>query len=100
MINNSELKTLQKLAKINYSKAEEEVFITKLGSIIAMIDQLQDIDCNHIEPLYSVISQHQRMTNDQAVECEISEALFNNVPKQEAELAKEVKYFVVPKVVE
>ena len=99
MIKISEVKKLENLAKLNFSEQEVTDFTQKLNVILDMIYQLQKIDCNNIEPLRSVCEMTQRMNKDEAIEENISQQLFTNVPKQKSEFAKEVKCFIVPKVV-
>jgi aspartyl-tRNA(Asn)/glutamyl-tRNA(Gln) amidotransferase subunit C len=100
MISNKELKKLQKLAKVDFSDSELEDFSHKLASVVGMIDKLQEIDCEGVEPLRSVCDMHQRMREDKIETSDISEDLFKNIPDKGAEIAKEVKCFVVPKVIE
>ena len=100
MLNKDELKKLQRLVKIHYSPEEEKIFLDKLTGIMGVIDQLQDIECSDIEPLRSVSEATQRLVKDEVTETDISDQLFASVPKQGQELAREVKCFVVPKVVE
>ena len=100
MISNSELKKLQRLTKLNFSDNEIESFSQKLTSVVGMIDKLQKIDCNGIEPLRSVCDMYQRFREDKIEISDISEDIFKNVPEKGSEIAKEVKCFVVPKVIE
>ena len=63
-------------------------------------DKLKDIDCSEIEPLRSVCDDNQRMQADEVTISDQSEDLFRNVPEKGAQFAKEIKCFVVPKVIE
>lgn len=100
MITQQELTKLQKLAKIAFSKDELDGFAKKLNGVIEMIDSLKTIDCTNIEPLRSVSDNHQRMREDKVTTGSIAEQLFANVPAKNADFAKEVRCFIVPKVVE
>lgn len=100
MIKNEELKKLQKLAKINFTDEEMKSFSVKLGNVIEMIDELHKVDCSSVEPLRSVCDMDQRMRQDKIEVADLSDDLFKNIPKQGADFAKEVKCFVVPKVIE
>ena len=100
MISNEELKKLQRLAKLDFSDSELEDFSHKLASVVGMIDKLQEVDCKGVEPLRSVCDMHQRMREDKIETSDLSEDLFKNVPEKGSEIAKEVKCFVVPKVIE
>lgn len=100
MISDVEIAKLEKLVRIDYSGAEKDKFKRQFSGVLEMIDSLQKIDCADIEPLRSVCDAHQRLTED-VVKCkDVSNDLFQNVPDQGRDLAKEVKCFVVPKVKE
>jgi aspartyl-tRNA(Asn)/glutamyl-tRNA(Gln) amidotransferase subunit C len=100
MIEIEEVKKLQKLVKIRYTPQEEEEFLTKLKNIMGMIDQLKQIDSDGIEPLHSVCELYQRQRSDMVETGDLSSELMENVPVEGANLAKEVRCFIVPKVVE
>ena len=102
MINITEFKKLQKLAKLNFEENELDEFSKKMSNIVNMINTIQEIDCDNIEPLKSVCDIHQRMREDviELSESNLQESLFRNVPKKGSEIAKEVKCFIVPKVIE
>lgn len=100
MISDKELKKLQRLSKLDFSDNELKSFSHKLASVVGMIDKLQEIDCEGVEPLRSVCDVHQRMREDKIEISDISEDLFKNVPEKGSEIAREVKCFVVPKVIE
>lgn len=100
MITSAEIKKLQHLTKIRYLESEEQEFAKKFSSVIEMINKLHEIDCDDIEPLHSVIDTTQRLVKDKVTATDISDDLFSVVPQQGKDLAKEVKCFVVPKVVE
>ena len=100
MITEEELKKLQKLAKLSFSKDELDNFAKKLNSVMAMIDSLLEVNCENIEPLRSVSDMYQRTREDEVNVGNISNQLFANVPAKNAEFAKEVKCFIVPKMVE
>jgi aspartyl-tRNA(Asn)/glutamyl-tRNA(Gln) amidotransferase subunit C len=100
MIGTEELRKLQKLAKLDFSGSELEIFSRKLTNVVSMIDKLQEVNCEGVEPLRSVCDMHQRMREDKIEEPDLSEDLFKNIPEKGADIAKEVKCFVVPKVIE
>ena len=99
MITEIELKKLQKLAKLNFTVAESQAFSLKLTSVINMIDELKNVDCSEVEPLRSVCDMDQRMLEDKVTTADESANLFKNIPEKGAEFAKEIKCFVVPKVI-
>ena len=91
MITDSELKKLQRLAKINFEEGESKAFKDKLETVIDMIDQLHEIDCSDIEPLRSVCESTQRLRQDEVTEVDLSDDLFKNAPAKGADFAKEKK---------
>lgn len=100
MITTKEINKLTRLAKLNFSSEEISSFAHKLNSVIKMIDTLKEVDCTGAEPLRSVSDMQQRLREDKVASGDLSEELFQNVPESGGDLAKEVKCFVVPKVVE
>lgn len=100
MITDLEFKKLQKLSRISFANDELEGFASKLTSVVNMIDELKDVDCENVEPLRSVCDIDQRMRDDKITESDISEELFVNIPEKGSNFAKEIKCFVVPKVIE
>ena len=100
MISDIEQKKLQKLARLSFSDDEAKILSDKLGNILGMINQIHEVECENIEPLRSVSEINQRMRPDIVDVPDLSEDLFKNVPSSQANLAREIKCFVVPKVVE
>lgn len=100
MISIEDLKKIERLAKLRYDDNGRGELAGDLNNIIKMIDSLQDIDCSNVEPMRSVIDAHQRLAEDQSEIQEIEGDLFANIPNSGSEFAREVKCFVVPKVVE
>ena len=100
MISDIELKKLKRLSRLSFSGEEAKEFSTKLESVLSMINQIHEVECENIEPLRSVSEINQRMRPDIVDVPDLSEDLFKNVPSSQADLAREIKCFVVPKVVE
>jgi len=100
MISDIELKKLQKLARLSFSPEEEKAFSAKLESVLGMIDQIHEVDCRDVEPLRSVCEMNQRLSEDKVNTADLSTDLFKNVPGSSVDLAREIKCFIVPKVVE
>lgn len=100
MITKEEVQKIAKLARLKFEEDKVEEFSSKLSTIMDMIDILNEIDCKDIEPLTSVSNRNARMRLDEVTSSDLSSELFDNVQGQRAELAKEVKYFITPKVVE
>jgi aspartyl-tRNA(Asn)/glutamyl-tRNA(Gln) amidotransferase subunit C len=100
MITEKELEKLQKLAKLSFSHVELSDFSKKLNSVVMMINTLTEVNCQDVEPMRSVCDMYQRTRIDEVKVGNISEQLFVNLSQQNSDLAKEVKCFIVPKMVE
>ncbi len=100
MIINEEVKKISRLAKLKFSDSQISNLATQLTNIMDMIDDLNDVNCDSVEPLTSVCDMKLSMRKDEVSVEDISDELFSNVSGKSAELAKEIKCFIVPKVVE
>ena len=100
MITINELKKTAKLAKLNFSDSQMQEIEIKINSVMRMIDTLKEVDCEGVEPLRSVCEMDQRMREDDVIASDISDQLFSCVPEKGSDLAKQVKCYTVPKVVE
>lgn len=96
----SDVEKLSHLARLKFSDQELHHFKTELSTIMDMIDTVQDLDCDGVEPLTSVTDMSQRMRKDEEIMNVDTNELFSNAPGADAKLAKEIKCFIVPKVVE
>ncbi|MGV2433038.1 MAG UNVERIFIED_CONTAM: aspartyl/glutamyl-tRNA amidotransferase subunit C [Rickettsiaceae bacterium] len=65
-----------------------------------MIDKLKDVNTDNVEPLTSVVDAKLSMREDKVTDGGIVEELFSNAPGNNSSMAKEIKCFIVPKVVE
>ncbi len=100
MITKEDVKKVARLAKLNMSEAETELYTVQLGNIMEMIDDMLEVDCDGIEPLRSVCEIKAHLREDKITETDISDQLFVNAPGKDAAFAKEIKCFIVPKVIE
>ncbi|HJD62728.1 MAG TPA: Asp-tRNA(Asn)/Glu-tRNA(Gln) amidotransferase subunit GatC [Rickettsia endosymbiont of Degeeriella rufa] len=100
MITKEEVKKIAKLARLKFEEDKVEEFSSGLSSIMDMIDILNEIDCTDVKPLTSVCDMQARMRPDEVTSQDHSNELFDNVQGASKQLAKEVKYFITPKVVE
>ncbi len=100
MISKEEIEKIAKLARLNFSVAEADNFSRSLASTMEMIDELKEIDLSSVEPLISVCPIEARFRKDEVTKNDISGDLFENAPGNTRDLAKDIKCFIVPKVVE
>ncbi len=99
-ITSSDIMQVAHLSRLKLSDNEIETFKQELSNIMEMIDQVQDIDTGNIEPLTSVSNMNLRTRADVQIPNIEIEDLFSNVPGKDSALSKEIKCFIVPKVVE
>jgi len=100
MITTTEVTRIAKLAKLNFTESEIKTFSEQLTNIANLLDELKAVDCSNVEPLTSVCDHTQRLREDKITISNITDELFANVPGTTADFAKEIKCFIVPKVVE
>jgi aspartyl-tRNA(Asn)/glutamyl-tRNA(Gln) amidotransferase subunit C len=95
-----EVRRISKLSKLKFSEAELGNFTRQFQSILNMVESLKNLSCEGVEPLKSISSENFRTRVDEIIEGGIEQKLFTNAPGRQADLAKEVNCFIVPKVIE
>jgi aspartyl-tRNA(Asn)/glutamyl-tRNA(Gln) amidotransferase subunit C len=100
MITREEVEKIAHLAKLNFSDNKMGDLAKELTRIMDMIDSLNSVDCSDVKPLSSVCDMSQRFREDEVTSSDISDELFRNAPGKDGVLAKEIKCFIVPKMVE
>jgi aspartyl-tRNA(Asn)/glutamyl-tRNA(Gln) amidotransferase subunit C len=93
-LNQADLKKIAHLARINVSEQETKVLEEKLQGIMSLIDQMQNVDTDNVEPMSHAIEVSQPLRDDIVKETDIR--------KDSLPLASEVhdSLFVVPQVIE
>ena len=93
-LNQADLKKIAHLARINVSEQETKVLEEKLQGIMSLIDQMQNVDTNNVEPMSHAIEVSQPLRDDIVKESDIRKDILP--------LASEVhdSLFVVPQVIE
>lgn len=89
--------TVKKIAVLSHLKIDDdkiEATEEEFNKILQWVDQLKEIDTEHIDPLVSVNDIRLEMRKDEVTEGNQAEAVLANAPMQE------YGYFAVPKVVE
>tara|TARA_B100000989_G_scaffold254583_1_gene203306 strand:+ start:562 stop:846 length:285 start_codon:yes stop_codon:yes gene_type:complete len=92
-IDNSIVKKIANLSKINLSDAELENLKYELNKILDWVDDLKKIDTSQVEPMLSVFDENMKMREDKVEQTKSDEILSNAPEKKES-------FFVVPKVIE
>ena len=88
------VRKVAKLARIRTTDAEAEVLSGELSKILKMIEQLNEVNTDGVEPMTSVIEMKMPEREDAVTDGGIPEKILANAPEQAA------GFFVVPKVVE
>ena len=92
-IDNSVVKKIANLSKINLSEKESENLKHELNKILDWVDDLKKVDTNMVEPMLSVFNENIKMREDKVEPTKTDEILSNAPEKKE-------NFFVVPKVIE
>jgi aspartyl-tRNA(Asn)/glutamyl-tRNA(Gln) amidotransferase subunit C len=85
---------LEKLARLQLGDAEREKMTADLEQILAMIDQLQQVNTEGVEPLVHLSDRTDALRDDLVQHQLSTEAALSNAPKSDG------RYFRVPKVIE
>ena len=82
------------LARIAVAEDEVEHLRRELNAILALVEQLSEVDVEGVEPMTSVIPMAMKKRRDEVTDGGIPDEILENAP------AAEDGFFVVPKVVE
>ena len=93
-IDNSTVKKVAALARIQINEDEEESLIDELNNILGWVDELQKVNTQNIEPMLSVFNESMHMRKDNPNSNYSNEQIIKNAPDSNS------GFFVVPKVVE
>lgn len=93
-IDNSTVKKVAKLARIEINEEEETTLITELNNILGWVDELKQVNTDSVEPMLSVFNESMQMREDKAESNFDNNQILVNSPESNA------GFFVVPKVVE
>ena len=90
----SEVEKVAHLARLHVSAAEAEEVASRITDILALIDQMQSIDTEQVEPLAHPLDVTQPMRPDRVTEVNQRDELQQLAPATENGL------YLVPKVIE
>jgi aspartyl-tRNA(Asn)/glutamyl-tRNA(Gln) amidotransferase subunit C len=88
------VRKVAKLARLRTTDADAEVLTGELNNILKMIEQLNEVNTDGVEPMTSVIEMNLPERADKVTDGGIPEKILANAPEATA------GFFVVPKVVE
>ena len=82
------------LARIAVADDEVEALRGELNAMLALFEQLGEVNVDGVEPMTSVTPMTMKMRRDEVTDGDIADAVIGNAP------AREDNFFLVPKVVE
>ncbi len=93
-ISREEVEHVAKLARLEITEAEKEVFSKHLSSILTYMDKLKTLNTEGVEPTATVLEQTNVFREDKARPSLPAEKALANAPQQSD------RFFVVPKILD
>jgi aspartyl-tRNA(Asn)/glutamyl-tRNA(Gln) amidotransferase subunit C len=93
-VDQATVKRVARLARIKVKDEDVPRLAGELNSILGWIEQLNEVDVAHVEPLTSVVSMKMKMRKDEVTDGHYPAKIVANAPGHED------NFFMVPKVVE
>lgn len=87
-INRAEVKHVADLAKLSFDESALDKLTPQLEEIIGMVDELQEVDTDGVEPMYSPTTEVNVMREDKGVQSGQRDALLKNAPDTQDGLIK------------
>lgn len=92
MITIKDVEHVAKLARLELTDAEKELYTKQLGDVLQYVNQMNEVDTSNIEPMTQVVDFVNVMREDKVVYEQTKEELMKNAPEQEN------GFFKVPKI--
>ena len=89
-----DVENIAHLARLQLTDSEKQEAAKSISNILKLIDQMQSVDTDNVEPLAHAFDAVQRLREDEVTEINQRDALQENSPETEQGL------FLVPKVIE
>lgn len=93
-LDRSEVEKIAHLARLQINETDIPEYADNLNNILALVDQMQQVDTSSVEPMANPLDAVQRLRPDAVTETDQRENLQANAPATEDGL------FLVPKVIE
>ena len=90
----SEVEGIAQLARLKIEAADIDSYATGINNILNLVDQMQTVDTNGVEPLANPLDAVLRLRVDEVTEANQREVFQTLAPQAEAGL------YLVPKVIE
>lgn len=92
MITIKDVEHVAKLARLELTDAEKELYTKQLGDVLKYVDQMNEVDTSDVKPMTQVIDFVNVMREDKVVYEQTKEQLMANAPEEEH------GFFKVPKI--
>lgn len=92
MITIKDVEHVAKLARLELTDEEKELYTKQLGEVLQYVNQMNEVDTSKIEPMTQVVDFVNVMREDKVVYEQTKEELMKNAPEQEN------GFFKVPKI--
>ena len=92
MITIKDVEHVAKLARLELTEEEKEVFTHQLGDVLAHVEKMNSVDTTGVEPMNHAIDFYNVMREDNKIYENTREELMSNAPDVEGE------FFKVPKI--
>ena len=93
-LSKEEVKKVAGLARLQMNEEELERLAPQLSNIIGFVEQLSELDTDHVEPLANVVDITLPLREDVVNDGNCAEDILANAPEETQ------GYFVVPKIIE
>lgn len=92
MITVKDVEHVAKLARLELTEDEKELYTKQLGDVLKYVDQMNEVDTSDVKPMTQVIDFVNVMREDKVVYEQTKEELMSNAPEEEN------GFFRVPKI--
>ncbi len=92
MITIKDVEHVAKLARLELTDEEKELYTQQLGAVLEYVNQMNEVDTSNIEPMTQVVDFVNVMREDKVVYEQTKEELMKNAPEEEN------GFFRVPKI--
>ena len=92
MITTKDVEHVAKLARLELTEEEKELYTKQLGDVLKYVDQMNEVDTSNVKPMSHAIDFVNVMREDKVVYEHTKEELMANAPEEES------GFFRVPKI--
>lgn len=92
MITIKDVEHVAKLARLELTEEEKELYTKQLGDVLKYVDQMNEVDTTNVKPMSHAIDFVNVMREDKVVYEQTKEELMSNAPEEEN------GFFKVPKI--